>query len=635
MAKKIMIKKTERKSLNVKTDLIVRLKGILPEVFSEGKINWDRLRQALGEHVDVGAEKFAFTWAGKSGAIKNVLVPSKMTLTPAKKESIKFDEGENVFIEGDNLEALKLLQKAYFEKVKMIYIDPPYNTGNDFVYRDDFKSPLKNYLEQTDQVDSYGNRLQTNTQASGRYHSDWLNMLYPRLKMAWSLLRHDGVIFISIDDNEMHHLRSMMDEIFGEECFKSAIIFKRGIKNVQAQFETIDSLTIGHEYVLMYAKSPETRFKQFSVELEESKEGGWNNHWRGTDRPTMRYELFDTIPKTGQWRWGKERSFRAISNYQRALKELSVKNSEVKQSDIDQWWKKEYEKAGEEADLLRLSSNNKPEHYIPPSDTKLGSDLWTDLSPRGSSELLNIFKKKIFDNPKPVGLIKRMVEFITNSSTNDIILDFFAGSGSTAHAVFAQNQEDKGDRRFILVQMPEMTDPRSEAHKAGYKTIADIAKERIRRVIKGYGDDPKPISDGFKVFKLDKSCYAENLFEYDPEKSDEDNEKAFRKYLENSKDLFARLDAKDEMNLVYESIVKEGLNLNAKISEETIGKNKVFKVSDGDREILISLDKEIHKSTVEALKDKAFKEKIFIAFDTALDDSQKANLALNLSLKTI
>ena len=240
MAKTKSIQKAERESMNIKGKLLESLKASVPEVFAEGKVNWDKLRQALGEHLETAIEKFNFTWAGKAQAITNVLIPSKATLKPDKKESVKFDESENLFIEGDNLEVIKLLQKSYFEKVKMIYIDPPYNTGNDFVYKDDFRQPLKNYLEQSGQVDSEGNRLSTNTQASGRFHSDWLTMMYPRLKLAWNLLRHDGVIFVSIDDKEVHHLRMIMDEIFGEECFKNAIIFGRGIKNVQAQCKTID-----------------------------------------------------------------------------------------------------------------------------------------------------------------------------------------------------------------------------------------------------------------------------------------------------------------------------------------------------------------------------------------------------------
>lgn len=250
MGKEKDVQKAERKSLNVKDKLLGTLKTAVPEVFGEGRVNWDKLRQSLGEHIESSTEKFNFTWAGKSSGITNVLIPSKATLRPARDESIKFNESENLFIEGDNLEVLKLLQKSYFEKVKMIYIDPPYNTGNDFVYKDDFKSPLKNYLEQSGQVDSEGNRLSTNTQASGRFHSDWLTMMYPRLKLAWNLLRHDGVIFVSIDDNEVHHLRMMMDEIFGEENFFATLTRKamHTVRNSSKDFNK------NADFVLVYAK---------------------------------------------------------------------------------------------------------------------------------------------------------------------------------------------------------------------------------------------------------------------------------------------------------------------------------------------------------------------------------------------
>ena len=259
-----MTKKKYKKVNLTSSDLSVEkqaeLKRILPEVFSENKIDWDRLRAMLGDKVDERMEKFNFTWAGKGKAIKNVLIPSKLTLKPAQKESIKWNESENLFIEGDNLEVLKLLQKAYFEKVKMIYIDPPYNTGGDFVYRDDFASPLDNYLEQTGQKGD-GMSLSTNKETSGRYHSDWLSMMYPRLKLAWNLLRDDGVIFISIDDNEVHRLRMMMDEIFGEENFVGDFIWRKKQGGGQAD----DYFVTEHEYVLVFQKS--SAFKWINEEI--------------------------------------------------------------------------------------------------------------------------------------------------------------------------------------------------------------------------------------------------------------------------------------------------------------------------------------------------------------------------------
>ena len=283
MAKNKNIQKSERESLNIKDRLFETLKTSMPEAFSEGKVNWDKLRRALGEHLDTSADKFNFTWAGKAQAITNVLIPSKATLRPDKKESVKFDESENLFIEGDNLEVLKLLQKSYFEQVKMIYIDPPYNTGNDFVYKDDFKSPLKNYLEQSGQVDSEGNRLSTNTQASGRFHSDWLSMMYPRLKLAWNLLRHDGIIFISIDDNEVSHLRMLMNEIFGEENFLALMVWrKKAGGDAGANYFYVEQ-----EYILAFAKDisqiPKLHQKLTDEQLKEYKNP--DNDPRGLWKP--------------------------------------------------------------------------------------------------------------------------------------------------------------------------------------------------------------------------------------------------------------------------------------------------------------------------------------------------------------
>ncbi|OGX39037.1 MAG: hypothetical protein A3C36_03400 [Omnitrophica WOR_2 bacterium RIFCSPHIGHO2_02_FULL_52_10] len=305
MAKSKTIKKAERESFNIKDKLLETLKAATPEVFAEGRVDWDKLRRVLGAHLETSADKFNFTWAGKAQAITNVLIPSKATLKPDKKESVKFDTSENLFIEGDNLEVLKLLQKSYFEQVKMIYIDPPYNTGNDFVYKDDFRQPLKNYLEQSGQVDSAGNRFSTNTQASGRFHSDWLSMMYPRLKLAWNLLRHDGVIFVSIDDNEVHHLRMMMDEIFGEENFVASFIWNSR-QNVDSR--ALTGASVDHEYIVCYTKNKGTKLT--GREIDKTKYSNPDNDTRGPwmssamdgiatkdRRPNLHFTIVN--PKTG------------------------------------------------------------------------------------------------------------------------------------------------------------------------------------------------------------------------------------------------------------------------------------------------------------------------------------------------
>ena len=613
MAKNKNIQKAERESLNIKDKLLETLKASTPEVFAEGKVNWDKVRLALGEHLDTSSEKFNFTWAGKSGAIQNVLISSKATLKPAKKESVKFDESENIFIEGDNLEVLKLLQKSYFESIKMIYIDPPYNTGNDFVYRDDFRNSIKNYLEQSGQVDSEGNRLQTNTQTSGRFHSDWLNMMYPRLKIAWNLLRHDGAIFVSIDDNEISHLRMMMDEIFGEENFIGQITWhrKRGKDNSAKYLSRV------HEFVLIYCKTIQNlSFDRIALSEETLKQ-----YSNPENDPRGKYR------KLALWRRGGQGGSKKFSFTTKEGAKVAARSWLVNEETM--------KKLDSENKLVVIGNGLYRKLFLSEHNGSIPETIWLDTSNTANATdmIKEIFGVSVFDTPKPIELVQRMLKLSTLNNAGEIILDFFAGSGTTAHAVLVQNQEDKGNRKFIMVQMPEPTDPKSEAYKAGYKTIADICKERIRRVIKGYGKN-KPINDGFKVFKLDKSNYVENLFEYDPVKSADENNRAFKEYLDKSKNLFSHTDL-NEINVVYENVIKEGLNLNAKITELNIGKNKVYQVNDGEREILVCVDKTVAKNAIEALSGREYHEKIFICLDGALDDSDKANLALNLSLKTI
>jgi adenine-specific DNA-methyltransferase len=632
----------ETVSKSVKIDIIDGLKDRLPQIFEDGKVNLEKLKALLtGEIIEKEDDRFYFNWAGKSKLFKLIQEPGYGTLKPDKERSIDFDNTENMVIVGENLETLKLLLKPYFGKVKMIYIDPPYNTGNDFIYRDNFKEPLKDYLEKTGQIDREGSKLTTNTEASGRYHSDWLNFMYPRLFLARSLLRDDGVIFVSIDDNEVHNLRKIMDEIFGEECFKNSIIFRRGIKSVQAQFDTVDSLTVGHEYVVMYAKSPKARFKKLYIPLEEAKEGTWNNHWRGTDRPTMRYELFGIIPTSGQWRWSKERSLKAIEKYERMLKELKVEKDNITQQQIDEWYQKECEKVGEEIDLLRLSSTGKPEHYVPPTETKLGSDLWMDLSSRGSGEVQAIFGCKVFDNPKPVGLVKRMLEFITTPDEDDIILDFFAGSGTTGHAVWDLNKEDEGNRRFILVNLDEVV--QDENIKKDYSTVADICIERLKKVSEKYRkeEQQKLINNdhdfGFKVFKLDKSNF--NLKDEFDISEEEDVEELKKKYLE-----WLGLWINEPLvgdwkpiDIVYETMLKEGFDLNSKIEEKKIKGKKFSHVTDEKQELefYMSLDEKITEGAIEEIRTPEYRDKAFVFLDKALSDNDKINLSAFVRLKVI
>ena len=540
------------------------LKGVAPEVVSESGVDLEKLAILIGEDKNLSdkLERYNFTWPDKRKAIKSALIPSSGTLRPAPKESVNWDNTKNLYIEGDNLEVLKLLQKSYFGKIKMIYIDPPYNTGKEFVYPDDYADNIQNYLELTGQINESGRRITTNTETSGRYHTNWLNMMYPRLKLARNLLRDDGVIFISIDDHEVSNLRKICDEIFGEENFRNQIVVRRGAKSVQAQFETWDKLGQDTEYILFYTKNSEFRFPKQYKKLGNIKTGTWNNHWRGTDRPTMRYSIFGIIPQKGQWRWSEMRSLIAIKNYEKLLSDLGESPESITQEKIDAY----YTKLPEKIDLLRLSKAGKPEHYVPPSDETLLNTSWYDLLVGSSNEISDLFETKVFDTSKLTSIVIRMLGFCDKDS---IILDFFSGSATTAHAVLELNKEDGGNRQFIMVQLPEPCGKDTEAFKAGYKNICEIGKERIRRVIKKieaeYAESEKSTQGeldlgapakqkpdlGFKVFKLDTSNFI-------PWDSNPDNlsEESLQRSLSNIK-----LD-RSQQDLLYELFLKLGVTLN-------------------------------------------------------------------------
>ena len=526
-------------------------------------IDKDVLMQEIScKVVDGNEERYQFTWPDKKKSVLLANAPINKTLRPCREESVDFDGTENLYIEGDNLEVLKLLQETYLGKVKMIYIDPPYNTGNDFVYEDDFAENTDEYLANSGQFDDEGNRLVQNTESNGRFHTDWLNMIYPRLKLAKDLLSDDGVIFISIDDNEVGNLRKVCDEVFGEDNFRNQIVIRRGAKSVQAQFDTWDKLGQGLEYILFYTKRSDYRFPKQMKPLDDEKCGGWNNHWRGTDRPTMRYDIFGITPERGQWRWGKDRSYMAIDNYQRMLNETGQSAESVSQLIIDTW----YLKQNDEIDLLRLSETGKPEHYIPPTNETLLNSSWVDLLVGSSSEIGQLFSTKVFDTAKLTSIITRMLNFVNDDS---IILDFFSGSATTAHAVMQLNAEDGGKRKFIMVQIPEETSEKSEAYKAGYKNICEIGKERIRRAAKKIAEEnPKAKFDGgFRVLKLDSSNMKDVY--YNPEDF-------YSYFLDNLVDNIK--EDRTPEDLLFQVMLDLGILLSSKIEESVIGGKKVFNV---------------------------------------------------------
>lgn len=469
--------KLKMQTPNIANENYEKLAALFPDAVTETidengevvrAIDKDVLMQEIScKVVDDKEERYQFTWPDKKKSILLANSPINMTLRPCREESVDFDNTENLYIEGDNLDVLKLLRETYLGKVKMIYIDPPYNTGNDFVYKDDFAENADEYLDRSGQYDEEGNRLVQNTESNGRFHTDWLNMIYPRLKVAKDLLSDDGVIFISIGDEEIDNLRKVADEIFGADNFRNQITVRRGAKSVQAQFETWDKLGKDFEYVLLYTKNAEFRFKQQSKPLSEKRDGSWNNHWRGTDRPTMRYPLLGITPTTGQWRWSKERSETAVKNYNLMLDKIG---SNPTQQQIDDW----YEKQNKNIDLLRLSTNGKPEHYIPPTSTTLLNSSWNDLLVGSSSEIMNLFDTKVFDTAKLTIIVRRMLGFVDNDA---IVLDFFSGSATTAHAVMQLNAEDGGHRKFIMVQLPEETDEKVRHTRQVIKTFAKSARK--------------------------------------------------------------------------------------------------------------------------------------------------------------
>lgn len=568
--------KLRMQSSNGVEDNITKIAQLFPDCVTEtvdeksGQpkhlIDFEKLKQNLSDSViSERAERYQFTWPDKSKAILLANSPINATLRPCREDSVDFDNTQNLYIEGDNLDVLKCLKETYLHKVKMIYIDPPYNTGNDFVYEDDFAQSSEEYLANSGQFDEQGNRMFTNAESNGRFHTDWLNMIYPRLKVARDLLTDDGVIFISIGDEELQNLRKIADEVFGEANFRNQITIRRGAKSVQAQFDTWDRLGQGVEYLLLYTKNSLYRFPKQMKNLDEARGGSWNNHWRGTDRPTMRYEIFGICPSEGQWRWSKERSDKAIANYKRLQNELN--KEEPSQEEIDKW----YSKQPEGTDLLRLSKKGKPEHYIKATTQTLLNNSWEDLLIGSSSEILKLFETKVFDTAKLTAPIKRMLNF---TDKNALILDFFSGSATTAHAVMQLNSEDGGNRKFIMVQLPEKTDEKSEAFKAGYKNICEIGKERIRRAGKKIKEEsPSTTQDldtGFRVLKLD-STNMQDIY-YSPK----DISQA---------DLFSQVDNvkpnRTGEDLLFQVMLELGATLDSKIETTMVAGKTIYNVAEG------------------------------------------------------
>ena len=585
---------------------IARIRELFPNCVTEAKdrngnlslaVDFDALRQELSNSIVEGErERYRLDWPGKKEAMLAANAPIAKTLRPCREESVDFDTTQNLFIEGDNLDALKLLQESYLGKVKMIYIDPPYNTGSDFIYEDDFAENTDEYLERSNQKDERG-RLVANTESNGRFHSDWLSMMYPRLKLARNLLADDGFILISIDYHEINNVSKIMNEIFGEGCYKNTLVVRRGIKNVQAQFENLSSLSVGHEYIVLYTKSINTKFKKLFYKNDIPQPGKWDTFWRGTNRPTMRYELFGITPQTGQWRWERGRTLEAIKNYEFYLKNYSNKLS------LDDWYLDNLSSINIRLNFVRKNDEGIIQYYVPPKEGKLLSDNWLDISLGG-----NFIPE--FDTEKNVELLKRAIGWLTDCHSDSLILDFFAGSSTTAHAVMQLNAEDGGNRRFIMVQLPEVCDERSEAAKAGYKTIAEISKERIRRAGKKIKekltekqnpsdniqmsllDAVKPaassLDTGFRVLKVDSSNVSDVF--YNP---DAVTQKTLMEAVSSIK-----YDRSDE-DLLFQVLLDWGVDLSLPIRREKRQGKTVFFVD--ENALVACFDKNITEELVQEL----------------------------------
>lgn len=597
--------KMDGRTPDIAEENIEKLKQLFPEICCEDKVDFDKLKQVLGDYVDDDTERYNFTWNGKGRALKLSQTPSTGTLRPCKEESKNWEDTENLYIEGDNLEVLKLLQKSYYGKVKMIYIDPPYNTGNDFVYKDSFKDGIDNYKKITGQIDSNAKNVGTNSETSGRYHTEWLNTMYPRLRLARNLLAEDGVVFISIDDNEIENIRKVSDEIYGESNFVAQLTIIVKTEGRQYGF-----FAKTHEYILVYAKSsislnlnkidtPNAEFRYYD------DKGGFNTIglrnravriFNSTNRPNLRYPFY-------------------VNDFQKDEYEFSEVSTIRHENWIEVWpsvvdgiesvwrWGKDTAEANKGELVACRGNDNQIRVFKKDRDlTTLPKTVWFDKnfnSIVGTREVAKLVGKGFFSFPKPLSLLKQITQIATDN--NSIVLDFFSGSATTAHAVMQLNAEDGGNRKFIMIQLPEKTEEETEAYKEGYKNICDIGKERIRRAgekikteiedannqIKIDGDAKEVPDIGFKVFKLDSS----NIKKWQP-----DDEKV-EDTLISSMDNF--MPERTEKDVIYEIMIKLGLDLSYPVDVKEVAGRKIYFIGIGS--LMVCLDDDITIEVAETM----------------------------------
>jgi adenine-specific DNA-methyltransferase len=615
------------------------LKKMFPDLFTnEGKLNINELKKVVDPESVSETERYEFRWFGKSAAKRNAFSPSNATLVFDEARSVNPSETENLIIEGENLEVLKLLSTAYREKIKCIYIDPPYNTGKDFVYSDNYSQEKKAYWEDAGIVEE-GLKIDTNAETDGRYHSNWLNMMYSRLLIARQLLREDGVIFISIDDIEITHLRKLCNEIFGEENFVSNLIWKSG-RTAASHF------TNEHEYILCFAKN-KSELPLFKFEGEE------NISDRAIKRPSEKNPVsqisfpkgmdFECEDKIFPAEFGNGEPIKVITGVFEAkdgklANDVALEAAWTMKDMIESWIDGEtvIDQKGQIVKRFFFKDNGVLQ-YEKEKGTIHPKSIIVDYSTKnGTNALKALLGKPYFDFPKPPALLRHFYEVVADEE--DIVLDFFAGSGSTGEAVLELNKEDLKYRKFILVQIPELTDKKSDAFKDGYKKISDITIDRNKRVVERIieekkkkqpdlftnGKEDESIKNlGFKVFKLVKSNFPRVEFAPDPEKSTEENIELLKKYIsEKEAQLISMFNEKE---LVTEVLIKNGFLLNYTLTkQEEFKKNKILFATDGEKDTLICLDILIDNETVEHFKKNT--DKKFICLERALDTTKKWNL---------
>ena len=631
-------------SMNIEQTNLDKLRSVFPECVSEGKLDIDKLLSLCGEYIDNDFEKYKFEWKGKADCLRLAQKRSTGTLRPCPEESVDWDTTQNLYIEGDNLEVLKLLQTAYYRKVKMIYIDPPYNTGNDFVYADDFADPMARYKEVTQQT------TKSNPETMGRFHTNWLNMMYPRLRLAANLLRDDGVIFISIDDAELYNLKKICDEVFGEENYVATLVYDKNRKNDAKYF------SIGHEYMLVYFKSAATIY-DMGIVLRATKEGIdevkeefqrlrtlYNDDWTKVneglkalyaswpaDDPRKSLARFTRVDKKGPYRDDGNISWPGGGGPKYdVLHPITGKPCKVPSRG---WVYPNPNRMKEEIERGRVvfgkdeSTTPKIRTNLFEQDTEVLRSVHFSYAQTATQEFNKLFDGvRIFENPKNPSDIKKLVEYITAKTDGDIILDFFSGSATTAHAVMQLNAEDGGNRRFILVQLPELCDEKSEAYKAGYKNICEIGKERIRRAGKKIleehtqvtmEEDKHPLDVGFRVFKLDTS----NLKTWDA--TPIEDEQLDLLYQRMNTMIHRVKPERTDLDMIYEIMLKLGVPLTYSVMPFSIDNKTVYGVGD-DCLLLICLVENVQPEDVEQMTEYA-PAKIIISRDSFADDTAMAN----------